>query len=72
MSGDRELVQRHFAKLLEEARARGMPDDVIGRMVLNEVVELWKAQRSIEDIAGQLKFVADNLDPDLEYEFMRP
>lgn len=72
MSEDRETVRRHFANLLEEARGLGTPDDVIGRLVLNEVIELWRQQRGIEDIAGQLKFIADNLDPDLEYEFMRP
>jgi len=72
MSDDREVVRRHFASLVQEARGHGTPDDVIGRLVLNEVIELWKEQRGIEDIAGQLKFIADNLDPDLEYEFMRP
>ncbi len=72
MGEDRDLVSRHFAALVEAARASGVPDDVIGRLVLDEVVALWKHKRTLDDIASQLKFVADNLDPDMEYEFMRP
>jgi hypothetical protein len=45
---------------------------VVGRILLDEVVTLWRAERSLEDIAAELRYAIDNLDPDAEYAFMRP
>ncbi len=72
MSDDRALVKRHFEALLREAEARGAPRDVIGRIALEEVVALWKRDRAWEDIAAELEFAARGLDPDADFEFMRP
>ncbi len=72
MGTDRELVQRHVEALIEAAAAAGVPADVAARLLLQEVVEIWKRDRSLDDISSELKFVADNLDPDTDFEFMRP
>ena len=72
MNPDRETVQRHVAALLEEAAAAGIPRDVIGRLLLHEAITLWKRERSDDDIQHELRFVADNLDPNADFEFMRP
>ncbi|HEM47127.1 MAG TPA: hypothetical protein ENO23_08795 [Alphaproteobacteria bacterium] len=72
MSSDSEIVQRHVAKLREEAEAAKIPSDVLGRLLVQEAIEIWKARRDWPDIARELNFIADNLDPDTDYEFMRP
>lgn len=72
MSTDSEIVKRHVSALIEETKASGTPTDVVGRMLIQEAIELWNAERDWQDIASELKFMADNLDPDLDYEFMRP
>jgi hypothetical protein len=70
MSVDREIVARHVAAL--RAEGAGIPSDVLGRLLLEQVVEIWLASRSREDVARQLVFTAENLDPDADFTFMRP
>lgn len=72
MTSDHELVQRHLQALVAEAEARGVPADVLGRVALQEIVALWKRSRSWQDIAAELTFAAQSLDPDADFEFMRP
>ena len=72
MGADRELVVRHIAALRAEAEATGIPSDVLGRLLLEQVVEIWLATRSAEDVARQLVFTAEHLDPDTDFTFMRP
>lgn len=72
MSSDSELVERHVSALRDEARAAGVPTDVLGRMLVQQAIGIWKAERDWRDIARELQFIADNLDPDTDYEFMRP
>jgi hypothetical protein len=72
VGADTELVKRHVATLVEEACAAKIPTDVLGRLLLQQAVELWKRERSLDDIASELKFTADGLDPDADFEFMRP
>lgn len=69
---DRAVIRRHVGALLTEAKETGIPPDVVGRMLLDEVVELWRQHRSLEDIAAELRFTIENLDPDLDYPFIRP
>jgi len=72
MSSDSELVERHVTALRRDAADAGMPADVLGRMLVQQAIEIWKSERDWRDIARELQFVADNLDPDTDYEFMRP
>ena len=69
---DRAVIRRHVGALLAEARETGIPADVVGRMLLDEVVELWRQHRSLDDIAAELRYMIDNLDPDQDYPFIRP
>ena len=71
-SSDRTLVHKHLAGLFAEAADQKVPEDVLGRLLLSAAIGLWRNSRSIDDIASELKFTIDNLDPDLEYPFMRP
>lgn len=72
MAADVELVKRHVEALLSEATAAKVPVDVLGRLLVQQAVELWKRERTLDDIASELKFTADGLDPDTDFEFMRP
>ena len=72
MNDDRELVKKHFDALLADAEARGIPPDVIGRIALHEVLALWQQTRDWRDIASELEFASKGLDPDADFEFMRP
>ena len=72
MTEDHALVRRHFESLLAEAHARSTPPDVVGRLALQEVVALWMRSRPWRDVAAELEFTARSLDPDADFEFMRP
>ncbi|MBW2292807.1 MAG: hypothetical protein JRG94_10920 [Deltaproteobacteria bacterium] len=72
MSSDREVVARHVKALLAEAAEQKIPRDVVGRLLVQEAIEIWKLERSISDIESELKFVVESLDPDTDFEFMRP
>lgn len=72
MTPDHALVQRHVQALISEAEAAGVPPDVVGRIALQEIVALWRRSRSWQDVAAELTFTAQSLDPDADFEFMRP
>ncbi len=68
----RQLVETHYASLLAAAAASGVESELIGRLLLDEIIRTWRESRQVADIASELEFVRDNLDPDAEYAFMRP
>lgn len=72
MSRERELAAAALEHLLEAARAEAIPSDVVGRALLARLVEAWLAQRPWRDVANELAFVAESLDPETEFHFMRP
>jgi len=72
MSTARELVSGHVAALLEQARRENVPTDVVGRLLLERVIALWRESRSTEDVASELRFAIENLDGDQDFAFMRP
>jgi hypothetical protein len=69
---ERELVRAHLSTLLDEAHEQGIPDDTLGRLLLEAVIDIWSRERSLDDIGSELSFTAENLDPDMDYAFMRP
>lgn len=69
---DRQVIRRHLEALLAEAQAARIPSEVVGRMLLDEIIELWRATRSTDDIAAELQYMIENLDPDQDYAFIRP
>ena len=72
MGSDRDIVKHHVAALLTEAAEAEVPRDVVGRLLLQEAIEIWRADRADADIENELRFAADHLDPDVDFEFMRP
>lgn len=57
---------------IERASERGYTEQDIARAVMNEVLNIYKRGRTNADIAHELAFLADNLDEEADYAFMRP
>lgn len=57
---------------LATAGSEGFEQALALRALLSAVVEASKAYRSPADLAQELQFLADNLDDDRDYSFMRP
>ena len=72
MSRERDLAGRALERLLEEALAEGIPAEVVGRALLARLVEDWLGRRPWRDVASELAFFSESLDPDTEFHFMRP
>ena len=71
-SSDRELVNSHLEILFAQAAEKKIPEDLIGRLLVSAAIGIWRNSRSVEDITSELNFTIENLDPDVEYPFMRP
>ena len=72
MTAQRDLIKPHVDAILAEAHSAKIPTDVVGRELLDAAIKIWMQERSIDDIASELTFCADNIDPDTDYPFMRP
>ena len=69
MSDQQDLARKHLEALLAEAQ---IAKDVAGRAMLAQLVECWLEDRKWQDVASELRFTADSIDPDTDFEFMRP
>ena len=72
MSEQRDLVGAHVQQIMATAQEKNIPTDLIGRELLNQAIAVFQLERSIDDIANELTFTAEHLDPDTEFTFMRP
>lgn len=57
---------------LEQGQNQGFDELMCLRDLLGEIVEQSRKVRSEEDLAHELQFLADNLDDEQDYPFMRP
>jgi hypothetical protein len=71
MADVHEICRSHLLGAVAESGSHSTPD-VVGRSMLDQIITLWKRERSIEDIRAELEATAENLDPDQDYPFMRP
>ena len=46
--------------------------DAVCRAMLGLVVAKYLESREVSDVQSELRFVADNCDPDTDFMFMRP
>jgi hypothetical protein len=72
MSEQQILARKILETLMAEAKAAKIPKDVVCRAMLAQLIECWLEERTWQDIANELRFTADSLDPDTDFEFMRP
>ncbi len=67
-----EIAQRHFSAAVAEADRTGHGADSVCRAMLSLVVTKYLESRPVTDVQSELRFVADNCDPDTDFAFMRP
>jgi len=67
-----EVAKRHFSAALAEAEAAGLGHDSVCRALLGLVVSKYLEGRNVSDVQSELRFIADNCDPDTDFAFMRP
>ena len=67
-----KLAEKIISEGLEQAGQAGYEEQALARALMTEVLNIYKRERSLADIAHQLNFLADNLDEDTDYAFMRP
>jgi len=64
----RKALEQH----LDEARQAGFEEVLALRALLGVLVERSSQSRDCEDLRQELLFLADNLDAERDYGFMRP
>ncbi|KPH02456.1 4-hydroxy-3-methylbut-2-enyl diphosphate reductase [Pseudomonas sp. RIT-PI-q] len=67
-----EWARQELRQSLNVAQEVGFDPGLSLRALLSAVVQQSKAVRSIEDLADELQFLAENLDEEEDYGFMRP
>lgn len=70
--GIHDWARSVLAQNLIGAKQNGLAEELALRALLSAVVERSTRLRSAEDLAQELIYLADNLDPDQDYGFMRP
>lgn len=66
------LAQQELQRSLLLAQEAGYEPSLYLRALLSAVVERSKQERSSSDLAQELQFLAENLDDERDYGFMRP
>jgi hypothetical protein len=67
-----KLVKEHVDALVGAAEQAGHGREAVARALLDQVMGIYKESRSVADIRSELEFIAESLDDDEEYPFMRP
>ena len=67
-----EVARKYFDAALRTALEEKVDADAVARQLLNLIVHKYLETRSVQDVQSELRFVADNCDPDTDYMFMRP
>lgn len=65
-------ARRELEDSLQRAREQGYDPLLSLRALLSAAVELNRLEREAADLAQELQFLSDNLDPERDYAFMRP
>lgn len=65
-------ARQELAQLLEEGKQAGFEEGLLLRAMLGVLVEQSSQSRDCEDLRQELMFLADNLDAERDYSFMRP
>jgi hypothetical protein len=65
-------ARKALAQQLDEARQAGFEEVLALRALLGVLVEHSSQNRDCEDLRQELMFLAENLDAERDYGFMRP
>ena len=67
-----EIAKVHLEGAMSAAEAAGADGDGVCRALLGLVVSKYLGRRSVSDVQSELRFIAENCDPDTDFMFMRP
>lgn len=67
-----EIAKLHFAAAIKDAEAAGLGNESVCRALLGLLVSKYLESRNVADVQQELRFVAENCDPDADFMFMRP
>ncbi|MFP6800714.1 MAG: hypothetical protein VCA39_16575 [Pseudomonas sp.] len=70
--GVHQWARQAIEQSLQDVEAQSFDPAMALRALLSAVVERSRAGRSAADLAAELQFLADNLDDERDYGFMRP
>lgn len=70
--GVHQWARQAIEQSLQGVEAQGFDQAMALRALLSAVIERSRAARSAADLAAELQFLADNLDDERDYSFMRP
>ena len=70
--GMHQWARQAIEQSLQDVEAQDFDQAMALRALLSAVVERSRAGRSAADLAAELQFLADNLDDERDYSFMRP
>ena len=70
--GVHQWARQAIEQSLQGVEAQDFDQAMALRALLSAVVELSRAGRSAADLAAELQFLAENLDDERDYSFMRP
>ncbi|MDO8423550.1 MAG: hypothetical protein Q7S99_15465 [Parvibaculum sp.] len=72
MTSARDIVTKHVDAMKADADAEQIPGDVLGRIMFEQVLRIWRESRTLDDIRSELETAIEHLDPDEDFTFMRP
>lgn len=72
MTSPTKIAKTHYAAAMAECAVTGQGEDAVARAFINLALETYLQTRSIDDVRRELQNLAENLDPDTDYVFMRP
>lgn len=70
--GVHQWARQAIEQSLQDVEGQDFDQAMALRALLSAVVERSRAGRSAADLVAELQFLADNLDDERDYSFMRP
>ena len=67
-----EIARTHLVAAIREAEAAGLGDESVCRSLLGLIVSKYLEARTVADVQSELRFVAENCDPETDFIFIRP
>lgn len=67
-----KLAASAMQQAIAQAAEAGYGEQDMARALMAEVIAVYKRARTPADITHELQFLAENLDEDQDYAFMRP
>jgi len=67
-----QIAKLHFEAAISAAEAANLDVDTVCRALLGLVSSKYLQSRTLSDVQSELRFVAENCDPDTDFMFMRP